>query len=188
LYICSFKQLKIEKTEKMKKIIRILGVTLSVLVLASCDKGGEPNNGLPEVTPSSLLGSYKFSTVSSSKPIDTNKDGYFTQDLLEDGYNACEFDNTIEITQSSFSILKKGVPCNTDEKNEIYEYKLKDYYWDNNGAFANNPIKRKGIFLYENGVVIDTLKNIYILETKELSYARYDRFLKQDILIKLTSK
>ena len=157
----------------MKKVIRILGVTLSVLVLASCSKDDEPDNSLPVVTPSSLSGSYKVTGAVVATPIDTNKDGYFTNYLLEDGYNACGFDNTIEITQTTFSIIKKGVSCTTDEKNEIYEYKFNQ--------------TSKTIDLYENGKVIETITSVHFNDDpKILLYRRYDPILKQEIAFNLT--
>lgn len=160
----------------MKKIIRILGVTLSLLVLTSCSKDDEPDNNLPVVTPSSLVGSYKvtFATVNNLQ-LDTNKDGYFTSDLLVDGYNACTFDNTIEITPTTYAIIKKGVSCAADEKNEIYEYKLDE--------------KLKTIELIQNGKVLETLKQVYLLEengTKKIQYEIFDTVLDRTVYIDLT--
>lgn len=159
----------------MKKIVRILGVTLSLLVLASCSKDDEPDNNLPSVNPSSLSGSYKVTFAGVDTAVDTNKDGFSSQDLLLEGYNSCGFDNTIQISQTTFSVIKNGVSCNADEKNEIYEYKFN--------------ADQKILELYENGKVIETLKQIYLLNDnnkKVLEYERYDSVLKQKIYFSLT--
>lgn len=159
----------------MKKIIRILGLTLSVLVLASCSKDDESNNSLPVVTPNSLSGNYKFTLAAVGTAVDTNKDGHFTNYLLEDGYNACVFDNTIEITETTFSVIKKGVSCSADEKNDIYEYKLDE--------------KLKTIELIQNGKVIETLKQVYLLNengSKKIQYEIFDTILGQTVYIDLT--
>lgn len=159
----------------MKKIIRILGVTLSVLVLTSCSKDDEPDNNLPVVSPSSLAGSYKVSIAVVGTAVDTNKDGFASQNLLEEGYNSCKFDNIIEISQTTFSFINKGVSCNADEKNVIYDYKFDQ--------------TAKTLDLYENGTIIETIKGVYLQNengTKELIYERYDSVLKQDIAFKLS--
>ncbi|WP_289057621.1 hypothetical protein [uncultured Flavobacterium sp.] len=162
----------------MKKIVRILGITLSVVVLGistvSCSKDDD-NNNLPGTNTSTLSGSYKVSVAIVDTAVDTNNDGKSNQDLLIEGYNACGFDDEIEITDKTFSIIRKGVSCSADEKNEVYEYKYDD--------------KTKNLDLYVNGKIVETLKGAYIENdnnVKKLFYDRYDEVLKQTIYFKLT--
>jgi hypothetical protein len=162
----------------MKKIIRVLGISVLLVVLGalgSCSKDDDSDSNLPEVTPSSLAGSYKISIAMVDTAVDSNNDGFASQDLLLEGYNACEYDNVIEITQNTFSIIKKGASCNADEKNEIYEYKFDE--------------TSKTLVLYENGKVIETLKKVYLNNDnnqKKLHYDRFDSFLNQTVYFKLT--
>lgn len=159
----------------MKKLVRVLGVTLVLLAMGSCSKDdSEIDNTLPVVTPSSLAGSYKVAIAVVGTPVDTNKDGFSSQDLLLEGYNSCGFDNIIEISQNTFSVIKKGVSCNADEKDEINEYKFDE--------------KAKTLDLYANGKVIETIKGVYLQNDnnkKELMYERHDSFLNQTIYFKL---
>ena len=106
----------------MKKIIRILGITLSLVILASCDKGdnGE-DNSLPEVNPNTLAGTYKVSIAMVDTAVDSNKDGFSSQDLLLEGYNACGFDDGIEITFEANKLeLAKFCYDKTIDKNNYY--------------------------------------------------------------------
>lgn len=159
----------------MKKIVRTLGITLSLLVLISCDNGGDgEDNSLPEVNPNTLAGTYKVSIAMVDTAEDSNKDGFSSQDLLLEGYNACGFDDGIEITDKTFSVIRKGVSCNADEKNEVY-----DYTYDST---------TKDLNLYLNGKLVETLKGAYIENdnnVKKLFYDRYDSVLKKTIYFKL---
>lgn len=158
----------------MKKIIRTLSLSLalSALLLTSCTKKEEPDNSLPVVTPTTLSGTYKISVAVVAKAVDSNNDGFFSQDLLIEGYNSCAFDNQIEITPTNFSFIKKGVTCNQNEQNEVFTYKL--------DTTANT------IELYSNGALVETLKEVSIQTTNTLQYGRYDSVLKQTIYFKLT--
>jgi PBP1b-binding outer membrane lipoprotein LpoB len=159
----------------MKKIVRILGITLSVLVLASCSNDDEVNNALPEVTPSSLEGSYKVSIAVVDNAVDTNNDGFSSQNLLLEGYNSCGYDDIIEISKTSFSVIKKGVSCNDNEKNEIFEFKLDE--------------ATKTLDLYVNDKIVESIKKVYLQigENKtELKYERFDSVLNQMVYFKLT--
>lgn len=163
----------------MKKIVRILGISLSVIVLGmsvvSCSSNDDEDNSLPGTNPSTLSGTYKVSVAIVDTAVDSNNDGVSSQDLLVEGYNACGFDDAIEITDKTFSVIRKGVSCNADEKNEVYDYKYD----------ANT----KNLDLYLNGKLVETLKGAYIENdnnVKKLFYDRYDSVLKQTIYFKLT--
>ena len=81
----------------MKKLVRILGVTLTLLVLASCSK--DEVDGSPDTTlsVSNLKGTYKYTGMSVEKAVDLNGDGFENNDLSKENYKECLYDNTIEI-------------------------------------------------------------------------------------------
>ena len=70
----------------MKKIVRILGVTLTLLVLASCSK--DEGDGSPDTTlsVSNLKGTYKYTGMSVEKAVDLNGDGDSNNDLSKENY------------------------------------------------------------------------------------------------------
>ena len=108
----------------MKKIVRILGVTLTLLVLASCSK--DEGDGSPDTTlsVSNLKGTYKYTGMSVEKAVDLNGDGVFNNDLSKENYKECLYDNTIEITDTQYTFQMKGAQCDPSETNLVFTYTL----------------------------------------------------------------
>lgn len=155
----------------MKKIIRILGVTLSLVVLASCSKDND-NGSLPEVSPSSISGTYKIVTAGVPVPVDFNKDKIFNGDLFQEDYNICNFDNHITISAKTFTDVKKGVACVKDETDVVYDYVL--------------DVPAKTLKLYKNGVLVETFTDVVKYLENTLQYDRFDPVLKQKVFFQLT--
>lgn len=158
----------------MKKIVRILGISLVVASIVSCSKD-DVDNSLPTVSTSTVAGTYSYAIAVTQTPFDYNKDGVLSQDLFAEGYNACGLDDQIVITETSYTILKKGVACNVGEKNEVYEYKLDETL--------------KTLTLYENGKVFKTFEKVYVQKDdkgkNELIYEVFDTTLNQIVYFKL---
>ncbi|OXA65934.1 hypothetical protein B0A67_23930 [Flavobacterium aquidurense] len=153
----------------MKKIIRVLGVTLSVLVLVSCSKD-ENNDPTTEVTESNLKGTYKYTSVSVQEAVDLNGDGVKNNDLKKEGYRTCTLDNNLEITETNYSFIMKGVSCSADETSLVFTYKLnKD---------------EKTITLYDKGVFAGEITKVDFYNfngLKTYNYQVYDDNLKQNV-------
>lgn len=160
----------------MKKIVRLLGLSILLSVaLVSCSSDNDQDNTLPVVTPSALEGSYKVTIAVVDVAIDFNKDGFASHDLLTEGYNACSYDNLIQISKTTYTVVKKGVACSADEKDEVYDYKFDD--------------TAKTLELIQNGKVVETIKKVYLQVdngVQTLMYDRFDSVLNQTVYFKLT--
>ena len=155
----------------MKKIVRILGVTLTLLVLASCSK--DEGDGSPDTTlsVSNLKGTYKYTGMSVETAVDLNKDGVFNNDLFMEGYKSCTLDNQLEISETQYNFILKGTSCYPDEKNLNFTYKLDK--------------TAKTITLFENGVESGKVENIDFYNSnglKTYEYQVYDTNLKQKVV------
>ena len=156
----------------MKKFIRVLGVTLSLVVLASCSKDDDQGvNPSEEVTETNLKGVYTYQAVNVQTAVDLNKDGIFNNDLFKEGYKTCTLDNQLEITEMNYSFIMKGTSCGVDEKNLIFTYKLDKV--------------EKTITLFENGNEAGKISGIEFkneLGIKTYAYKVFDANLNQDVV------
>ena len=155
----------------MKKIIRVLGVTLSLVVLASCSTN--EGDGSPDTTlnVSNLKGTYKYTGMSVEKAVDLNGDGVFNNDLSKENYKECLYDNTIEITDTQYTFQMKGAQCDPSETNLVFTYTLDK--------------TAEKISLFENGQPAGEIKNVKynnFAGVKTYEYRVYNNILKQDIV------
>lgn len=155
----------------MKKIIRTLGITLSLVVLASCSNNEGDGNPDTTLNVSNLKGTYKYTGMSVEKAVDINEDGVFNNDLSKENYKACLFDNTIEITDIQYTFQMKGSQCDTSETNLVFTYTLD---------------KTLGkISLFENGQPAGEITHVkyYNFDSvKTYEYRVYNNTLQQDIV------
>jgi hypothetical protein len=154
----------------MKKNVRTLSLLLVLgITLVSCSKD-EDNNPDTDVTESNLKGTYKYTSVSVQTAVDLNEDGLFNNDLTKEGYRTCTLDNNLEITETNYSFIMKGVTCSSDETNLVFTYKLnKD---------------EKTITLYDKGVIAGEIAKISFFNfngLKTYNYQVYDDKLKQNV-------
>jgi hypothetical protein len=159
----------------MKKIVRILGVTLSLIVLASCSKDDDnnPDTGLSE---GNLKGTYSYTAVSVQEAVDLNGDGVKNNDLKKEGYKACTLDNLIEITEKNYSFINQGTQCSSSETNLVFTYTLDK--------------TAKKITLFLNGENSGELTNIEFFDfngSKTYQYQVYDADLKQNVVYGMTA-
>ena len=160
----------------MKKIVRILGITLTLLVLASCDKDDDSNDPITDVTTSNLKGTYTYMAVSVKEGVDLNGDGVKNNDLKKEGYKTRTLDNNLEITDTNYSFIMKGEKCSDLEGNMTFTYKL-----DKNA-------KTITLFLNNSNAGEITNVNYYNFNgTKRYSYYVYDEDLKQDVAYVMTA-
>ena len=155
----------------MKKIIRVLGVTLSLVVLASCSNDESGSNPDTSLEVSNLKGTYKYQAVNVATAVDTNGDGIFNNDLIKEGYNACGYDNTLEITDTQYTFQMKGTQCDPSETNLTFTYTI-------------DKVAEK-ITLFENGQnagEITSVKFYSFSGVKTYEYRVYSNSLKQDIV------
>lgn len=155
----------------MKKFIRVLGVTLSLVVLASCSKDDVDNESGKELSETNLKATYTYQYASVQTAVDLNNDGVFNNDLFKEGYKTCTLDNQLEITETNYSYIMKGTSCSPDEKNLVFTYKL--------DKVANT------ITLYENGNEAGKVENIEFYNGNDLktyTFQVYDNNLKQNVV------
>jgi len=159
----------------MKKIVRILGITLSILVLASCSNDDDNGNGPVVVEKSNLIGKYQITGAIVANAIDSNGDGVSNNDLLKEGYNACTFDNLMEITETNINYIMQGKVCDANETNLSYTYVISG--------------DKKTITVSKDGKLIETLKSVELDKNtagkSELYFNKYDDTLKQDVYFTL---
>lgn len=159
----------------MKKIVRILGVTLSLIVLASCSKDDDSN---PEtgVTEENLKGTYAYTAVNVQEAVDLNGDGVKNNDLKKEGYRTCTLDNLIEITEKNYSFVMQGTQCSNEEIGLVFTYTLDK--------------TAKKITLFLDGQNSGEITNIEFLDfggTKTYQYQVYDADLKQNVVYGMTA-
>lgn len=155
----------------MKKIIRILGITLSLVVFASCSN--DNGDGSPDTTlnVSNLKGTYKYTGLSVETAVDLNGDGVFNNDLSKEDYKTCLFDNTIEITDTQYTFQMKGAQCDPSETNLVFTYTLDK--------------TAEKIFLFENGKAAGEITHVKYYNfdnVKTYEYRVYNNALQQDIV------
>lgn len=154
----------------MKKVIRVLGLGLVLgLSFVSCtdEKSSEPETSLET---KNLKGIYKYQGVSVASAVDTNGDGIFNNDLIKEGYNACGYDNTLEITDTQYTFQMKGTQCDPSETNLSFTYTIDK---------ANAKIT-----LFENGQSAGEITNVKYYSfngIKTYEYQVYSQSLKQNI-------
>jgi hypothetical protein len=159
----------------MKKIVRILGITLSVLVLASCSKD-DNNDPDTSVTEGNLKGSYVYTSVNVQNAVDLNGDGVKNNDLKKEGFRTCTLDNELQITETNYAFIMKGVKCADSETDLVFTYKLNK--------------EAKTITLYLDGQKAGEITNIEFVDfngSKTYQYQSYDDELKQNIVYGMTA-
>lgn len=95
----------------MKKIIRLLGVTLVLVSLNSCSKDDVPVDGTIELTQKNLVGLYKIQKLTVPVAVDIDNDGKTNTNLLLETGNSCVWDNTWEFNGPSMYINDAGTKC-----------------------------------------------------------------------------
>lgn len=160
----------------MKKIIRVLGVTLSLVVLASCSKGDEPdpNAGQTVTTDiATLIGTYKYEAALVQVAVDLDKDGKSSNNLMTEKGQECTWDNVFEFKADNVILTDKGVLCDPTGSAIIFDSK---YTLD----VATKTLKR-----YENGIVKETFTDVSIRYDyngiKHIRFDIYDTYLKQNV-------
>jgi hypothetical protein len=147
----------------MKKIIRLLGVTLAVVVLTSCDPNGGEIDTTPEVSTQNITGNYTYYAVIADKPVDTDKDGEAHTSLMFEKGKECVWDNIWDFTATAVTLYDKGEKCDSNDPEVIlsanYEYNK-----------STNIITIKDS---KTGESIDVLKDVAI---------KYDDYSKQYFL------
>lgn len=159
----------------MKKIVRILGITLSLLVLASCSKddNNDPDTGITE---GNLKGTYNYTSVSVQEAVDLNGDGVKNNDLKKEGYKICTLDNQVAITEKNYSFILQGTSCSSSETGLVFTYTLDK--------------TAKKITLFLDGQNAGELTNIEFFDfngTKTYQYTAYDADLKQNVVYGMTA-
>lgn len=164
----------------MKKIIRVLGVTLSLVVLASCSNEGEDPTKNQDTTleTTTLANKYKYQAALVTQAVDLDKDGTFSNNLMNENVNQCVWDNIIEFKGDRFTLTDKGSMCDPTSSEVIVDAK---YALD----------KDKGVIkLYDNtGAEIERFNNVRFYfndDEKTLKFDIYDSTLKQDVSYSLT--
>jgi hypothetical protein len=154
----------------MKKIIRLLGVTL---LFASCTKE-------IEILEPNLIGQYKYTSVIVSVPLDLNKDGQFEYDLIKE--NPCGWDNNWQIQESKVILREGKKECGetgADENGVIGSF---DYTYNKN---------QKTITIFYEGGSTEVLKDVKIGYTSDekqsWSYVLWSEKYQQDITFYLES-
>lgn len=159
----------------MKKIVRILGITLSLLVFASCSKddNNDPDTG---VTEGNLKGTYNYTSVSVQEAVDLNGDGVKNNDLKKEGYKICTLDNQVSITEKNYAFIMQGTQCSSTETGLVFTYTL------------DKTAKKISLFL--DGQNAGELTNIEFFDfngTKTYQYSAYDADLKQNVVYGMTA-
>ncbi len=95
----------------MKKIIRLLGVTLVLVSLNSCSKDDVPADGTIELTQKNLVGVYKIQKLTVPVAVDIDNDGKTNTNLLLETGKSCVWDNNWEFNGPSMYIKDAGTKC-----------------------------------------------------------------------------
>ena len=103
----------------MKKIIRILGVTLTLLVVASCSKDEAANGEDTTLKTENLSHKYKFLVAAVEIPVDLDNNDISSQNLIDEKVNQCSWDNILEITNDRFILTDEGEICDKDSSSKI---------------------------------------------------------------------
>lgn len=160
----------------MKKIIRILGLTLFLgMSFISCTKE-------VEILEPTLTGIYKYKSVIVSNAIDLDKDGLANNDLMKEKVKECVWDNTWQY-QGNKATLRAGEtlcdPSEADSANVIGSF---DYIYDK----TSRTIK----IMYSGGSseILENVRIGYTAEQKQsLSFDLWDSDLSQFVTYNLVS-
>lgn len=160
----------------MKKFIRVLGVTLSLVVLASCTPEENEIDTTPEVTPQSITGEYTYNVVLVASGVDTDGDGKTNTNLMNETGKECVWDNIWSFKESTVTLYEKGAKCDASSPdillNGTYEY--------------NKTTKKLTIKDSQTGVEVDVLEDVLLeyddySKQTNLSFSVYDKDLKQSV-------
>lgn len=160
----------------MKKIIRVLGVTLSLVVLASCTPNENEIDTTPEVTPQSITGEYTYNVVLVANGVDTDGDGKTNTNIMNETGKECVWDNVWTFTESAVTLYEKGVKCDASSPEILlsgtYEY--------------NKATKKLTIKDSQTGVEVDVLEDVLLeyddySKQTNLSFSVFDKDLEQSV-------
>ena len=90
----------------MKKISRLLGVTL-VLLVSACSPSETEIDPTPEVTPQNIVGNYTYNVVLVPNGVDTDGDGIKNTNLMNEKGKECVWDNTWSFTETTVILYEK---------------------------------------------------------------------------------
>jgi hypothetical protein len=158
----------------MKKIIRILGISL-VLVLASCTPQETEIDTTPEVTPQSISGEYTYNVVLVANGVDIDGDGKTNTNLMNEKGKECVWDNTWVFTESKVTFYEKGSKCEVNSPDIILTAK---YEYDKNKGTIT--------IIDEAGKIVDVLNDV-LLEYEDyskqtnLSFSTFEKDLNQSV-------
>lgn len=163
----------------MKKFIRVLGVTLSLVVLASCTSNGgedtDPNAGQTVTTNiATLIGSYKYEAALVQVAVDLDKDGKYSNNLMTEKGQECTWDNVFEFKADNAILTDKGALCDPTGSAIIFDSK---YTLD---------VATKTLKTYDkNGIEEETFTDVSIRYDyngiKHIRFDIYDTELKQNV-------
>lgn len=160
----------------MKKIIRILGLTLVLgMSLASCTKE-------VEILEPTLTGTYKYKSVIVSNPVDLDKDGLANNDLIKERGKECTWDNTWQYQGNKATLGGGETLCSPDEADSYNVIGSFDYIYDK----TSRTIK----IMYSGGSseVLENVKIGFTADQKQsLSFDLWDSKLSQLVTYNLVS-
>ena len=160
----------------MKKIIRILGLTLVLgMSLASCTKE-------VEILEPTLTGTYKYKSVIVSNPVDLDKDGLANIDLMKEKGKECTWDNTWQYQGNKATLGGGETLCSPDEADSSNVIGSFDYIYDK----TSRTIK----IMYSGGSseVLENVKIGFTADQKQsLSFDLWDSKLSQLVTYNLVS-
>lgn len=159
----------------MKKIIRILGLTLVLGMSASCTKE-------VEILEPTLTGTYKYKYVIVSQAVDLDKDGLASIDLMKEKGKECTWDNTWQYQGNKATLRAGETLCSPDEADSANVIGSFDYIYDK----TSRTIK----IMYSGGSseVLENVKIGFTADQKQsLSFDLWDSKLSQLVTYNLVS-
>lgn len=160
----------------MKKIIRILGLTLVLgMSLASCTKE-------VEILEPTLTGTYKYKSVIVSQAVDLDKDGFANNDLMKEKVKECVWDNTWQYQGNKATLRAGETLCDPSEADSANVIVTVDYIYDK----TSKTIK----FMYSGGSseLMENVKIGFTSDQKQsLSFELWDSKLSQIVTYNLVS-
>ena len=160
----------------MKKIIRILGLTLVLgMSLASCTKE-------VDVLEPTLTGTYKYKSVIVSNAVDLDKDGLANNDLMKEKGKECTWDNTWQYQGDKTTLRAGETLCDPSEANSANVIGSFDYIYERSIM--------KIIIIYPGGEneVLENVKIGFMADQKKtLSFDLWDSELSQLVTFNLVS-
>lgn len=159
----------------MKKISRLLGVTL-VLLVSACSPSETEIDPTPEVTPQNIVGNYTYNVVLVPNGVDTDGDGIKNTNLMNEKGKECVWDNTWSFTETTVILYEKGIKCDSANPDILlsgsYEY--------------DKTTKKITIRDSATKAVIDVLEEVLLeyddySKQTNLSFSIFDKTLNQTV-------